>query len=330
MEKTYKIAKSKSRSMNPFIIFLFVLLVIFSVIFTLLVFYGFYNSFKPGVQYRYDKDYLGLPDYSNVLRDPADKGKLKYFPHLFYNYEMVLEKMPGEGTSQYYVGWNLDRLAPVNAVNNTVGSIVFNTILYSVGGSIIQTLVPLIMGYTCARYKYKFSEFLYTLTLFVMVMPLVGTGPARIRLLCRLNLFGTIWGDFATLFGFTHLYFLMFIAYFDGMSGTYAEAAEIDGASQFRTMVTIMLPLASKMVLTICILFFIGRWNDYTHPLIYLPNYYMISYRIYMITAQNTNTLQYVPAKFAGSMLIAIPILIVFVALRNKIMGNLTMGGVKE
>ena len=327
MGKTYKVAKHKGRNTNPFIIFLFILLTVFSVIFTLLVFYGLYNSFKPGYQYRYDKDYLGWPDYSKVSLNPNHKG---YFPHPFYNYEMVLEKMPGKGEAQYYVGWNLDRLAPQKAVNNTVSSIVMNTVLYSVVGAMISTIVPVVMGYVCARYKYRFSEFLYTLTLFVMVMPLVGTGPARIRLLCRLNLFGTIWGDFATLFGFTHMYFLMFIAFFDGMSGTYAEAAEIDGASQFRTMVTIMLPLAFKMMLTIFILFFISRWNDYTHPLIYLPNYYMISYRIYMITAQNTNTLQYVPAKFAGAMLIAIPILIIFIALRNKIMGNLTMGGVKE
>ena len=42
--------------------------------------------------------------------------------------------------------------------------------------------------YLCAKYPYKFSSFLYALTLFVMIMPLVGTGPARIRLMSKLML----------------------------------------------------------------------------------------------------------------------------------------------
>ena len=138
-----------------------------------------------------------------------------------------------------------------------------------------------------------------------------------------------MWGDFIVNFTFANMYFLVFYAFYSGVSGTFAEAAEVDGASQLRTMIQIIMPLASKMILTVVLIFFIGRWNNYATPLVYMPNKWMISYRLYIITIYQ-DKVGGDPAKIAGAMIIVVPILIIFILLRNKIMGNVSMGGIKE
>ena len=164
-----------------------------------------------------------------------------------------------------------------------------------------------------------------------MVLPLVGADPSRMRLMKQLYLFDSMIGDFIVNFTFTNVYFLVFYAYYQGMSGTYSEAAEIDGASQFRTLFSIILPLAVKMMGTVILIFFIKRWNQYNWQMLYLPNTWMIAYRIYLITSINPNILNHsTPTIMAAAMILAIPILILFIIFKDKIMGNVSMGGLKE
>ncbi|MBE5744296.1 MAG: carbohydrate ABC transporter permease [Clostridiales bacterium] len=336
-----KALKSKNRNLNPFILLLFTILVIYVVVFTYMLVWAFYNSFKPAAQWG-ERQFMQLPVYTNEMWSvdgffqgiDANGSNVTnrdiYFKGIFYNYTKVVAAMPGKARAEYYAGWNLDVKMPKQAYNNTFFMIIFNTLVYSIVGSVIIGVVPCVVGYVAAKYPYKFSTLLYVITLFVMIMPLVGTEPARIKLLCRLYLFDTMWGDWIVNFTFANMYFLVFLAFYQGVSGTYAEAAEVDGASQLRTMVQIIMPLASKMIMTIALIFFIGRWNNYTTPLIYMPNIWMISYRLYTITTLNANTLGDDPTKIAAAMIIVVPIVIVFIFLKDKIMGNISMGGLKE
>ena len=336
-----KSLKSKNRNLNPFIILLLSILVIYVVVFSYMLIWAFYNSFKPAAQWG-ERQFMQLPVYTNEMwsvngffqgfdtNGALVSNKDIYFKGIFYNYTKVIAAMPGKSRAEYYAGWNLDVRMPKENYNNTFFTIIMNTIIYSTVGSVIIGVVPCVVGYVSAKYDFKFNTVLYMITLFVMIMPLVGTEPARIKIMCRLYMFDTMWGDWIINFTFCNMYYLVFLAFYQGVSGTYAEAAEVDGASQLRTMVQIIMPLAVKMIMTIALIFFIGRWNNYTTPLIYMPNKWMISYRLYTITTLNANTLGDDPTKIAASMIIVVPILIVFVLLRNQIMGNISMGGLKE
>ncbi len=339
MEKTYKVAKSKNKNLNPFILLLLTLLVLYVIIFTVFLVFGTINSFKTSHQYSgYIKDRFGFPNYNYTeidFKDPLFIGSPDYFPHPFYNYELVLNKMPsndGFWPYPYNAGWNLD--VPIEGhnmyANNTFLKIVWNSLFYAIAGALIIAVVPCVVGYLCAKYPYKFSSLLYTITLLVMILPIVGSDPSRIRLMCQLYLFDTMIGDFIVNFTFTNVYFLVFYAFYQGVSGTYAEAAEIDGASQLRTMISIVMPLASKMIGTVTLIFFINRWNSYNWQMLYMPNIWMVAYRVYVIT-NNPNILDNSStAPFAAAMILALPILVLFILLRNKIMGNISMGGLKE
>ena len=331
MENTnvIKAAKSRNRNLNPLILFLFAVLAFYTFMFTFTLVWGFVTSLKTEYQFTQLKQYLELPRY-DLLPAHSDPKSPLYFPHPFANYVKVLEKMPGKNQYRYYAGWNLDELLPKQQYNNTVPTMLYNTIMYALVGSVIVSIVPAVVGYLCATYKYKFSELCYTITLFVMVMPITGTATARIRLMCRLKIFDSVYGNWITCLGFTNIYFLMFLAFFQGMSGTFAEAAEVDGASQFRILWQIMLPLAAKMMLTIILIYFIARWNDTGTFLIYMPNKWSISYRVFMLTTLNTNVVPGSTAKIAACFFIAIPMILLFIIFKDKIMGNLSMGGVKE
>jgi ABC-type glycerol-3-phosphate transport system permease component len=289
------------------------------------------------LQYDRELDYLGLPNYDNPLYTQANmKGKPVYFPHAFYNYEKVIEKIPateGEPVIRYYAGFNLDDIMPKykDNPNTSFLKIVGQSFFYAIVGAVIIAIVPAVVGYLAAKYPYKFSSLLYSITLFVIAVPLVGSDPARVRFMSQLYLFDTMIGDFIVNFTFTNVYFLVFYAYYQGMSGTYAEAAEIDGASQLRTLVSIILPLAVKMMGTVILIFFINRWNSYSWQMIYLPNTWMIAYRIYLITSVNRQILNNsTPTVLSAAMILAIPILILFIIFKDKIMGNISMGGLKE
>ncbi|MBO7214684.1 MAG: carbohydrate ABC transporter permease [Clostridia bacterium] len=337
MEATVKrkSIKSRNRNLNPLVLFLFSILIVYVVVFTFMLLWAFMNSFKPLGQWE-NREYMAFPDFSNPLWTSKEmrydmKGNQvmsTYYPSALANYTRVLEAMPGKGEVRFYAGWDLNT-AVVATSNNSLFMMIFNTIFYSFVGSLIIAVVPCVVGYLAAKYPYKFSSLLYVLALFVMIMPLVGTEPARIKLLCRLYLFDTMWGDFIVNFTFANMYFLVFYAFYSGVSGTFAEAAEVDGASQLRTMVQIIMPLASKMIATVLLIFFIGRWNNYTTPLVYMPTKWMLSYRLYQITIYK-DEVGGDPAKIAGAMIIVVPILVMFIFLKDKIMGNISMGGVKE
>lgn len=336
MDKTYKVRKT-SKNMNAFVIFLMVCLILYAVLFSFLIIFGTINSFKPYYQYDRELDYLGFPNYDNPLyTDPRMMKNPIYFPHPFWNFERVIAKVPaekGEPVTKYYAGLNLDDLMPKYKENQNTSffKIIFQSLFYAIAGSVIIAIVPAVVGYVAAKYPYKFSSVLYGITIVTMVLPIVGSDPSRIRLMQQLYLFDTMIGDFIVNFTFTNVYFLVFYAYYQSMSGTYSEAAEIDGASQFRTLVSIILPLAIKMMSTVILIFFINRWNSYNWQMLYMPNVWMIAFRIYVITSVNPQTLNNsTPTVIAAAMILAIPMIILFVIFKDKIMGNMSMGGLKE
>lgn len=320
---TYKVAKSRNKNLNVAVIIVFTILLVYTLFLIFMLCWGFMTSFKSYRDFQTDGNVLGLP---NLERWNTKKGE-----HLFYNYQTVIENFELTQNAYYYTGLNLDTLVKAKSTTGILGT-VWNSFLYAFVGSVIIAFVPAVVGYVCAKYPYRWSTVMYSIVITVMVLPIVGTTPARITLMRRLGIFNEIWGDWIVCLTFTNMYFLVFYAFFQGMSGTYAEAAEVDGASQFRTMVNICMPLASKMIVTIILIFFISRWNDYNTPLLMMPTKPTIAYAIYDLVTLSTNAghLKAPPAQIAACMFLAIPMLILFVCLKDKLMGNLSMGGIKE
>lgn len=214
------------------------------------------------------------------------------------------------------------------ATVNILGMFV-NSLLYGLDCAVVATLTPCIVSYLCARYRYKFGRVIYTIVLVVMALPIVGSLPSEIQMTKALYLYDNVLGMYVLKANFLGLYFLVFHAQFKSIAYDYTEAAEIDGASDLRIMISIIFPLALGTISTVFILNFIAFWNDYQTPMIYWPSYPVAAYGMFQLQKTTFGQAAQMPIKLAGIMLMALPILIVFAVFNRKVMSNVSVGGIK-
>ncbi len=201
--------------------------------------------------------------------------------------------------------------------------------LYSIGCAFTAAFVPCITAYFVSKYNYKFSGFLYTLVVVVMIVPIIGNLPATYRMLHALNMYDTIWGMLITKGNFVNMWFLVFFAAFKSLPNDYMEAAYIDGASEFRVMTTVMLPLVKNTFSTVLLIFFVDLWNDYQTPALFMPSHPTLALIIQEFTSSLETGFSSIPVRMASCVIMLVPTVLIFVIFKDKLMGNLTMGGIK-
>lgn len=211
----------------------------------------------------------------------------------------------------------------------STGDMILNSVLYSVGSAFVATLVPCITAYLCARYKYKFSKIIYSTVLVCMVIPIVGSQASELQIVIKMGIYDHMFGMWILKSGFLGLYFLVFHEVFLSIPNAYGEAAEIDGASDFCIMTKISLPLAKNTFFTVLLIMFVTYWNDFQTPMLYLPTHPTISEALYWIKSSSFNYFAKMPVKMAAPMMFLLPVLIIFLCFHKRLLGNLTVGGVK-
>ena len=166
----------------------------------------------------------------------------------------------------------------------------------------------------------------------VMVVPVVGSGSAEVNLVH--NVLG-LENNWLLLFflktGFCSMYFLIFYAFFSSVPWTYAEAAFVDGANDYYVMFKIMLPLARGTFIGIFLLLVIGNYSDYATIMFYFSEKPTIAYALYYMKFNMTSSgvFQTLPMVLAAAFVTAIPMIVLFMVLKNKIMEAMNVGGIK-
>lgn len=205
-----------------------------------------------------------------------------------------------------------------------------NSMIYSLGCTLIQCSVSCIVAYLCAKYSHhKFTNVIYGIVIVTMILPIAGSLASEIDMAKRLHLFDTFYGIFIMRANFLGMNFLIFYAAFKAIPWDFAEAAQIDGANHFQILFRIMLPMVVPTFLITCLLAFIGYWNDYYIPMIYLPSKPTIAYALYCFQSYTETAISHTPAKMAASMIVFLPVFILFLIFKKKLIGNLTVGGLK-
>lgn len=202
--------------------------------------------------------------------------------------------------------------------------------IYSIGCAFTATFVPMLTAYTTSKFDLKFSRIIYSTVIVTMAIPIVGALPAQIQMSKNLGIFNTMHGAWIRQGSFLGMYYLVFFSYFKGVAKEYSEAACVDGAGEFRIFFQIIFPIARNMFFTVMLIKFIGYWNDYQTPLIFLRSYPPVAVGLYRYALSADNATSWPTMKVTGSILMAVPTLILFMFFHDKIIGNITIGGVKE
>jgi ABC-type glycerol-3-phosphate transport system permease component len=163
-----------------------------------------------------------------------------------------------------------------------------------------------------------------------MGLPIVGSLPSEIMMAQNLGLYDQMWGVWLMKANFLGMYFLVFFASFQSLPKDFAEAARMDGASNFRILFQISLPMVRNTFFVVLLLKFIDFWNDYQTPMIYLRSFPTAALGIYSFSFSYGTQSSWPPMKITGSMILLLPVLIVFLCFHDKMIGNVSMGGIKE
>lgn len=190
-----------------------------------------------------------------------------------------------------------------------------------------QVLMSCFTGYIFSKYSFKGKEFLYTLVIFSMTVPVVGTTGAMFKLISDMGVYNTpLYVIVVSLSGWGFNFMVMY-GFFKNVSWSYAEAVFLDGGGHFTAFFKIMLPQAKMSILTLCIVAFIRTWNDYLTPLMYLPDYPTLAAGVYQIKLSHAAT--NAPAYFATLIISTIPVVTIYACFSDVIMKNFSVGGLK-
>ncbi len=204
------------------------------------------------------------------------------------------------------------------------------TITYSIGTCIVAQITRCVSAYICAKFsKYRFTKWMYNVVIVVMILPIVGNLASSLTVYRSLGVYDNLFLHILCSAGFTGTYFLIYYAAFQNVSWSYAEAAFIDGAGHFRVFFTIMLPMVRNMMGGLFLLEFIGLWNDYTAPMIYLPSYPTVAYGLYRFMNSDLNAASSENVQLAASLLVATPIILLYCIFNKQLIGNISVGGLK-
>ncbi len=310
-----KKAKQKFSLDKILIILIGVVLAVYTLTIIAVLLWGFITSLKSDMDFQILKNVWKLPNpkYSSE--------ELK-----FGNYFYIFEKFSFRSKVEFYSMFGKE----TRETRVDFWGLCVNTLLLAVGGALLTTFFPMLVSYLCAKYKYKFSSIVYWFVVIIMAIPTVGVYPAELEMLRALNLYDTFFGYFLQKSYFTGMYFLVFFAFFQGVDNSYIEAAEIDGANDYKIMFTVMFPLAMKMFTSVLLIHFVQFWNDYQTANLYMPTHPTLAYGVWRVAfGSNDGFIKTTSRQLASCMLLAIPIIVVYAVFRDKLMGNLSMGGVK-
>ena len=212
-----------------------------------------------------------------------------------------------------------------------IGQSFFNTVILLAGAMVLNTLIVALGCYTLARFDFKGRDVIYWYIIgsyFVTGLNTMVTGYILMR---KLGLLNSLFGLIINYAGGTIVFnTLILTAFMKGQPKELDEAAYIDGASYWQTFWHVGLPLARPALLTINVFNFMGYYNNFISPLLYIrdPEKYPLSVAIYSMSQAMTYRADWVTL-FAGFVIMMIPTIIVYSIFQSYITQNLNIGALK-
>ena len=202
-----------------------------------------------------------------------------------------------------------------------------NTVFMSLMAMVITCITAAMAGYALAKKRFKGRILLFSLIVAAMALPKQVILIPLIREMSALSLYNTIWAVIFPIVGWPFGVFLM-KQFSESIPHEMLEAARIDGASELRTFIDIVVPMIKPGIGALAIFTFISSWNDYFMQLIMLSSTgnLTISLGIAKLQAENSTDFGLI---MAGAALASVPILAVFLVFQKNFTQGISMGAVK-
>ena len=210
-----------------------------------------------------------------------------------------------------------------------LASYFLNTLIFTVVTTALMLAVIIPAAFAFSRLNFRGKNLVFTLLLALMMIPnelVIITNFVTITSLDLRNTFtGLILPSVTSVF-----YIYLLKENFSQVPDELYYAAKVDGTSDFKYMLKVMVPICSPTVVTVTILKVIECWNSYVWPRLITDNelYYLVSNGIQEIR-ENGFGRENIPAMMAAVVAISVPLIVLFIIFRKRIMAGVARGGTK-
>jgi multiple sugar transport system permease protein len=211
--------------------------------------------------------------------------------------------------------------------NMNFGRPFLNSVIVSLSTTFLSVLVATMAGYGFAKFRFKNKNLLFLFILGTIMVPGQITMIPVFLLLSRLNLLNTYWG--LILPAIANAFNIFFMRqYIMSIPDELIEAAKIDGAHEGWIFFRIILPLARPAMAAITIFTFTGSWNNFLWPLIIATDesMYTLPVAVSVLGGQYTEN---IAMQMAGSVIVILPLIIVFLFTQRYFIKGITFTGMK-
>jgi len=203
-----------------------------------------------------------------------------------------------------------------------------NSVYLAVPATLLSAALGSMNGYVLAKWKFKGFNVLFPLMLFGMFIPYQSILIPLVQVLQKMHLYGSLWGLI-----FVHIVYgipittLTFYGYYMTVPKELVEAARIDGAGMFGTFANVFLPISAPGFVVVLIWQFTSAWNDFLFAVILTGN----ERWPVTVALQNMAGSQIIAwnVQMAGSLLAALPTLLVYIFLGRYFLRGLMAGALK-
>ncbi len=202
-----------------------------------------------------------------------------------------------------------------------------NTVFMSVAAMVLTCGTAALAGYALAKKRFIGRAVLFSLIVCAMALPKQVILIPLLKEMSALGLMNSLWAVIFPTVGWPFGVFLM-KQFSESIPGEILEATRIDGASEAKTFMTVVLPMVKPGIGALAIFTFINSWNDYFMQLVMLPsgNNFTMPLGIASLQAETSIDMGLL---MAGAALASVPIIVVFLMFQKYFTQGITMGAVK-
>ncbi|MDO4303531.1 MAG: carbohydrate ABC transporter permease [Bacillota bacterium] len=204
-----------------------------------------------------------------------------------------------------------------------------NTVIFTVVTTAIMLVVITLAAFAFARLDFKGKNIAFVIFLSLMMIPNELVVITNFVTITNLNLRNTFPG--LILPSVTSVFYIYLLKEnFEQIPDSLYYAAKVDGTSDLKYLLKVMIPISKPTLITITILKVIECWNSYVWPRLITDdeNYYLVSNGIQEIR-ENGFGRENIPAMMAAVVVISVPLIVLFLIFRNKVMEGVSRGGTK-
>jgi multiple sugar transport system permease protein len=237
-----------------------------------------------------------------------------------YNSESIPKFLPAVFTLENYI-------TAFTAV--PLGKYLLNTLIFTVSTTVIMLVVITLAAFAFARLEFKGKNLAFTLLLALMMIPNELVIITNFATITELDLRNTFWG--LILPSVTSIFYLYLLKEnFAQIPDELYLAAQVDGSGDFGYLMKIMVPISSPTIVTVLILKVIECWNSYVWPRLITDDeaYFLVSNGIQTIRESGFGR-ENVPAMMAAVVVISVPLIVLFLVFKDRIMEGVSRGGTK-